>query len=611
MSQIGSAEVFRLTPGGQPQSGRPLRKLLEGCLEEILALRRCGSLYQRLESDAEGRDFPARALDELGIRYQTPAEGLQNIPRRGATVLIANHPFGGIEGLILMALLEQLRPDVKFLANQLLMRIPELHSRLIPVDPFNHNDSALQNLRSLRQAVNWVGSGGALVIFPAGEVSSYQPTRGSVSDPPWNTAAARILRRTGASAVPVYFPGRNSLGFQLAGLLHPQLRTALLPRELLNKRNRQVELRIGGAIAPKRLGEFADEQELTDYLRARTYWLAHAGSSSRAASPAGPAARQQALIAPIAGAELDQEIARLPSRCQLTASGPFDVYVAESTAIPLLLLEIGRLRELTFRAAGEGTGRAIDLDRFDQDYQHLFIWQRDTREIVGAYRLGASDRILPRSGSQGLYTSTLFRYQPALLERIAPGLELGRSFIRPEYQKSYSPLLLLWKGIGSYVARHPHYRYLFGPVSISRDYQEASRQLMTSSLSRHFLLDDLAALVEPRSPVNLRPLTLKNAPGSRDILCGATMDDLSELVADLEADRKGIPVLLRQYLNLGGRLLAFNLDTEFSDVVDGLILVDLLTTDRRQLNRYLGVAGAEDFLAYQAQTQAVGPTCSG
>lgn len=611
MNQIGSTEVFRLAPGGRAASDQPLFKLVSGWLEKSLALRSCGSLYQRLEPGAGDQDFPARALDQLGIRYRISAAELQNIPRRGATLLIANHPFGGLEGLILMALLEKLRPDVKFLANQLLMRIPELHSRLIPVDPFNRDDSARQNLRSLRQAVNWVGSGGALVIFPAGEVSAYQPARGSVSDPPWKTAAARILQRTGATAVPIYFSGRNSLAFQLAGLLHRRLRTALLPRELLNKRNCEVELRIGGAITPKRLGEFTDPQELTDYLRARTYWLAQAGHPTRAAGAACRSPQPQPLIAAIAAPLLEQEIVRLPGACQLTSSGPFDVYFAEAPAIPMLLREIGRLRELTFRAAGEGTGRELDLDRFDQDYQHLFIWQREAREIVGAYRLGASDRILPRHGSQGLYTSTLFRYQPALLERIAPGLELGRSFIRPEYQKSYSPLLLLWKGIGSYVARHPRYRYLFGPVSISRDYQDASRQLMTSSLSRHFLLDDLAALVEPRSPVNLRPVTLKSGARRRQILRGTTMEEISELVADLEADRKGIPVLLRQYLNLGGRLLAFNLDAEFSDVVDGLILVDLLATERRQLNRYLGDAGARIFLDHHASIQAGNRACSG
>lgn len=604
MNQSAASDIFSLARPWQSGAARPLGKLCAAAVENLLALRNCSTLYQQLDAKPNSESFPAAALELLGVQYQVSPAELKNVPVRGATVLIANHPFGGLEGLILMALLEQIRPDVKILANHLLARVPELQDRLIPVDPFNQPHSAQQNLRSMRRALHWVRSGGALVIFPAGEVSSFKLVTRSISDPPWHSAAARILQRSGATALPVYFPGRNSLLFQAAGLLHPRLRTALLPRELLNKQNRVIELRIGGPISAKRQRDFADERELTDYLRKRTYFLASAGGKQKPASAHPAAQPQAALIAPLVPAQLQGEINRLADANHLLASGPFDVYVADAFEIPTLLKEIGRLRELTFREAGEGTGASLDLDPFDQYYQHLFIWQRESHEIVGAYRLGATDRILPQFGTQGLYTNTLFRYQARLLERISPGLEMGRSFIRPEYQKSYSPLLLLWKGIGSYIARNPRYRYLFGPVSISRDYRDCSRQLMTSSLTRHFLLDDLAALVEPRLPVNLKPLALKGGRKRNEQLYGETMEGISELVADLEADRKGIPVLLRQYLNLGGRLLAFNLDPQFSNVVDGLILVDMLETDQKQLVRYLGSAGSKIFLNYHsASTQ--------
>jgi len=604
MNQSATSDIFSLARPWQSGAVRPLGNLCAASVESLLALRNCSTLYQQLRAKPESEIFPAAALELLGVRYQVSANELENVPVRGATVLIANHPFGGLEGLVLMALLEQIRPDVKILANHLLARVPELQERLIPVDPFNQPHSAQQNLRSMRRALHWVRGGGALVIFPAGEVSSFKLATRSISDPPWHSAAARILQRSGASAVPVFFPGRNSLRFQAAGLLHPRLRTALLPRELLNKQNRVIELRIGGPISAKRLRDFPDEQALTDYLRKRTYFLASAGGKQQPLSTQPAAQPQAALVAPLAPLQLQGEIKRLADANHLLASGPFDVYVADAFEIPALLNEIGRLRELTFREAGEGTGESLDLDPFDQYYQHLFIWQRESREIVGAYRLGATDRILPQFGTQGLYTNTLFHYQPRLLERISPGLEMGRSFIRSEYQKSYSPLLLLWKGIGSYIARNPRYRYLFGPVSISRDYRDCSRQLMTSSLTRHFLLDDLAALVAPRIPVNLKPLALKGGRKRKEQLFGETTEGISELVADLEADRKGIPVLLRQYLNLGGRLLAFNLDPQFSNVVDGLILVDMLETDQKQLVRYLGSAGSKTFLTYHtASTQ--------
>jgi putative hemolysin len=607
MNHTAASDVFRLDRPWKSGPIRPLANLCAAGAEQLLALRSCNALYRQVDRKNGSESFPAAALGVLGIRTRVAAADLDNIPKRGPTVLVANHPFGGLEGLILMALLERIRPDVKILANQLLARIPELQQWLIPVDPFNQPHSAQQNLRSMRRALHWVNAGGALLIFPAGEVSSLQPTAGSISDPPWHSAAARILQRSGATAVPVYFPGRNSLLFQAAGLLHPRLRTALLPRELLNKQNRAIELRIGGPITPKRQADFPDELELTDYLRRRTYFLASAGKKPQLPAEQAKPEPPRALIAPLDPARLQGEIDRFAETNHLLASGPFDVYVAESFEIPLLLNEIGRLRELTFRAVGEGTGARLDLDPFDHYYQHLFIWQRETREIVGAYRLGATDRILPQFGTRGLYTNTLFRYQPQLLERISPGLEMGRSFIRPEYQKTYSPLLLLWKGIGSYIARHPRYRYLFGPVSISRAYRDSSRQLMTSSLTRYFLMNELAALVEPRLPVNLKPLALKGARRRREPLFGETMEGISELVADLEEDRKGIPVLLRQYLNLGGRLLAFNLDPQFSNVVDGLVLVDLLETDQKQLVRYLGSAGSETFRNHHtASTQRIG-----
>lgn len=600
MNHTAASDLFCLAHPWKSGPARALANFGTASMEHLLALRNCSTLYQQVDRSSGSESFPAAALDVLGICTRVAAAELDNIPRQGPTVLVANHPFGGLEGLILLALLERIRPDVKILANQLLARIPELRERLIPVDPFSRPHSAQQNLRPMRRALHWVNAGGALMIFPAGEVSSFMPAAGSIGDPPWNSAAARILQRSGATAVPVYFPGRNSLLFQAAGLLHPRLRTALLARELLNKQNRTIELRIGGPITPKRQRDFPDEQALTDYLRRRTYFLATAGNKPRSLDGQTEPEARQSLIAPCEPARLQGEINRLAETNHLLASGPYDVYVAESFEIPALLNEIGRLRELTFRAVGEGTGQQLDLDSFDHYYQHLFIWQRETREIVGAYRLGATDRILPQFGTRGLYTNTLFRYQPRLLEQISPGLEMGRSFIRPEYQKSYSPLLLLWKGIGSYIARHPRYRYLFGPVSISRDYRDSSRQLMTSSLTRHFLMNDLAALVEPRVPVNLKPLALKGARRRGEPLFGETMEGISELVADLEEDRKGIPVLLRQYLNLGGRLLAFNLDPQFSNVVDGLILVDLLETDKKQLVRYLGSDGTETFRSYHS-----------
>src|SRR5581483_11652788 len=247
--------------------------------------------------------------------------------------------------------------------------------------------------------------------------------------------------------------------------------------------------------------------------------------------------------------------------------------------------------ELTFRAAGEGTGAACDLDRFDNEYLHLFLWNSANSEIAGAYRLAGTDKV------KRLYTSTLFEYDTGLLRSISPALELGRSFIRPEYQRSFHPLLLLWKGIGRYVADNPRYRILFGPVSISNDYHPVSRELMVTWLERYASMPGWKDLVKAKNPFRRRI-------SSAAVSLASDLDDLVAAVQEVEPSQRGVPVLLRQYLKLGGKLLAFNIDNKFSDALDGLILVDLTKTERKLLDRYLGRAEASTFLEYQKGTYA-------
>ena len=301
--------------------------------------------------------------------------------------------------------------------------------------------------------------------------------------------------------------------------------------------------------------------------------------------------RTQQAISSMAGPEPTPaaEIASLPPAARLLQSGRFEVFHAEAHEIPATLREIGRLRAVTFAAAGEGGGTEIDLDDFDRHYVHLFVWDRDRQAVVGAYRIGRSDRIVRTQGVDGLYTRTLFRYGTPLLDAISPALELGRSFVRLEYQRDYQPLLLLWRGIGQFIVRHPEYRYLFGPVSISARYAPASRTAMTTFLQRHHGDDTRSALVTPLHP---------DQSASAASPVAATATEADRLVASLEPDGKGMPVLLRQYLKLGARALGISIDPAFGDVTDVLVVVDLTAVNPAVLRRYVGDDGLTIYQAH-------------
>jgi putative hemolysin len=438
-----------------------------------------------------------------------------------------------------------------------------------------------------------------LATFPAGEVAHLNFRDGTTVDPPWNMAIARLVRISGSPALPVFFQGSNSLTFQLAGAVHPMFRTASLPRELLNKSGRQIRVRVGRPIPTTEFPALSDDREVTEYLRWRTYLLDD-GEKVHTFPSRLPSFRKPALIVDASPqSQLAAELSHLSADRKLCESGDFSVYVATAGEIPHVLHEIGRLREIAFRQAGEGTGRAIDLDRFDNHYRHLFAWNHTRGELVGAYRLGVTTEILPKYGLGGLYTNTLFRYRRNLFDRVGPAVELGRSFVRLEYQKQYAPLLLLWRGIGQFVARRPECAALFGGVSISNRYHAVSRYLMVRFLEAH-RSSELAGLVEPRRPYKPAPRVVRHVGG---MPLPEDLDDLSKLIADLESDGKGVPILVKQYCKTGGRLLACNVDRNFGDALDALIVVDLRRAPAPLLERYLGKQGAQAFAAWHGASR--------
>ena len=586
--------------------GDPLRhtlfSLIKKPLAKLLRLDTLNSMYSRLHENGSDAPFIEQAMDALGVTFEVEGQPVSRIPKTGPLVVVCNHPFGVLEGLMLMKILREVRSDIKIMANFMLTKIPEMEDLIIEVDPFGKADSAKKNIAGLKETMRWLKGGGALIVFPAGEVSSLKVKKAMVADPEWSPMVGRIIRKTGASVAPVFFDGRNSGLFQTVGLIHPKLRTVLLPHENLRQgAGKPIRVAIGSTIAKEKVAGFDTDVEVMDYLRFRTYLL-RKDKPAPFAFKKKPDERKMAPIANSRGKHiLASEVAALPDESILIESGDFTVFHADAFQIPRILREIGIRREETFRAVGEGTGRPMDIDEYDDTYRHLVLWNHVEREVAGAYRFGLTDEIIKEQGVKGLYTSTLFDYRPGLIENMGPALEMGRSFITASYQKSYQPLLLLWKGVAEFVVANPRYSTLFGCVSISGEYSGLSRELIMNFMERHAFLPEMASQATPKRPPKVK--RLKKMDFSLPEAAFRDPEDVGDFVRDVESD-KSIPVLLRQYLKLGGKIIGFNVDPDFGNCLDGLILVDLKESDPKVLSRFMGKDGVQTFLDAHRPAQA-------
>jgi len=569
--------------------------------EKFVPVEKVRELYRRVQRSPEGFGLE-NLLAEMQVELRVDAADTARIPSKGPVVVVANHPFGMLDGALLAVLLARVRPDVKVMTNYLLRDVPELAQHCIFVDPFESVDAPRAdriqtNRRALWEALIWLRNGGMLAAFPAGEVSQWQFPQGPIADPGWNDTTVRLIRRTGATALPVYFCGRNSVSFHLFGMIHPRLRTAFLLQEFLQQAGRTVEVRVGSEILHDSVAGIEDDREAIEYLRWRTYLLARRSRTEKSWPEAVRSKIDEKVQEPVAAAEpaqaLAEELRRLAGDRCLVENAELAVYLVKAQETPRMLQELGRLREVTFREAGEGTGKQRDRDRFDNYYWHVLLWHKTRQELVGAYRAGNTAEILDKHGVNGLYTSTLFRYHVRVFEKLGPALELGRSFIRPEYQRQYAPLLLLWKGIARLLATQAKIPVLFGAVSISNDYSKASREMIYRFFEARMREDELAGMIEPRRP--FRPAGLRPWDCHAMFAALRELEDLSQPIADVETDGKGLPILLRQYAKIGGKMLAFNVDRKFSNVLDGLVMVDLRKTEPAVLERYMGREGATEF----------------
>lgn len=533
-------------------------------------------------------------LEALEVNLQIPEEELNRIPSEGPLLVVANHPFGGLDGLLLGALLAKRRQDFRLLANALVACFPALRPWLLEVEVLGENGATKRNASSVRRAVRWLKGGGCLATFPAGAVSQLHWRTAGVEDAEWSPHVAALARMSGAHVLPVRFEGANSRTFRVLGLLSPRLRTFSLGRELLNKRGCRPEVRIGETISAEKMRSFPDSGAAIGFLRATVdaMRLSKKGDASRQEGEAESSeAKFEPVVAGPSGAELSKEVNGLPEETFLVRKGEFAVYGIRSEQAPKVMREIGRLRELTFRSVGEGTGTGLDLDAFDRHYHQIFVWDEANEAVAGGYRVGVVDEILPGRGRRGMYATSQFSLSRSFYKALGPAAELGRSFIPPEYQRKFSLLGLLWRGIGEFLNRRPEVRVLYGPVSISADYSQVSRRLMVRYLRRNQWSPRFARRARPRH----RYRGPRLAPGLRKWVKeeGRTLDEVSAVISRVEPDGKGVPVLVKHYLKLNGSFVGFGVDPNFCNALDGLIVVDLHNLDDAHLKRYFGQAGFE------------------
>jgi len=504
----------------------------------------------------EGTQFLDEILNYFEIDFDIPDEDFKRLPKDGAFITISNHPLGGIDGVLLLKLLLGRRTDFKIIANFLLHRIAPMKQFIMPVNPFENHKDAKSSLSGFKNAIRHIREGHPLGIFPAGEVSTYKEGK-LVVDKPWEEAAIKLIKKAEVPVVPIYFHAKNSSLFYRLSQISDVFRTAKLPSEVTTQRRRPIKVRIGQPITVKTQKEEKTLESFTELLRKKTYLLANVFEKERLIDkvpttlkiPKSPKKIATAVRTEV----IEEEIDKIREKeCRLLQSKNYEVFLAQAKDIPFILKEIGRQREVTFRAIGEGTNNAIDLDVFDNYYHHLFLWDNQGKNIVGAYRMGMGASIFEAYGIDGFYLQDLFRFEPELYGMMSKSIEMGRAYITKDYQQKPMPLFLLWKGIVHTTLRFPEHKYLIGGVSISNQFSNFSKSLMIEFMKSNYWDPYVAQYVHPKKEFKVK---LKDA--DKEFVFDETKADLNKfdkLIEEVEPGSLRLPVLIKKYIKQNARI---------------------------------------------------------
>ena len=539
----------------------------------ILRISAINKIYDNNKNKSD-LDFLNGILDDCKIKFEIPEEDLKRIPKEGPFITISNHPLGGIDGVLLLKLLIEKRADYKIVANFLLQRVAPLKPYVMPVNPFETRKDAKSSIAGVKSALLHLREGKPLGIFPAGEVSTHKDGKLNV-DKPWEEGAIKLIKKANVPVIPIYFHAKNSRLFYFLSKFSDTLRTAKLPSEIIQQRGRVIKVRIGKPISVKDQDTFKALPDFYKFIRRKTYMLANPFEKSNRLISSQKIKIKKAIkkISPQRNSDLfiAEVDALRETNSRLLQSKNYEVFFASAKDIPNLIHEIGRLREITFRAIGEGTNKEVDLDKFDNYYHHLLLWDAVAEKLVGAYRMGLGKEIYKKYGIKGFYVQSLFRIEPELHQMMDNTIEMGRAFIIAEYQQKPMPLFLLWKGIVHVTLRYPKYKYLMGGVSISNQFSDFSKSLMIEFMKSHYYDPYIAQYIRPKKEYKVK---LKD--GDKDFVFDASKADMQKfdkIIDEIEPGILRIPVLIKKYVKQNARLVAFNVDPKFNNAIDGLMYI--------------------------------------
>lgn len=511
-------------------------------------------------------------MDYFDISIGLKTNELMHIPSYGRTVIIANHPLGALDAMALLHLLKDVRKDIKIVANSFLSQFDNLKDIIIPVD----NITGKMSKETVINIYDALEAEQAVIIFPSGEVSRARPN--GVKDTPWKSGFLKIATKMQAPILPIYIKAKNSKNFYLLSMINRSLATATLPHEMFKAKGKVIDFKIGKPIPFDAYNvPNVSRKERVKLLRKHLYKV------SKNHKPIFTTYNEISIAE--ARSELKAELKNGTLLGQTTDGKSIIMY--ESERENCVIKEIGRLREISFRHVGEGSGKKRDIDGYDFYYKHLVIWDDEALEIAGAYRLGVCSEIIEDFEVSGLYTSTLFRFDEKFGLYLERGIELGRSFVQPKYWNSRA-LDYLWQGIGAYLKRRPDIQYLFGAVSLSDTFNQKAQGMMIYFYQTYFGAED--KLVQHKAPYSMVQWVKEHC---EEVFTGNDYrTDMRTLKEELGFMGYSVPTLYKQYSELceegGVQFMDFGYDKNFNNCMDGFIVADLSLLKESKRKRYFG-----------------------